>query len=68
MIVAGGSDEGGNYYDTTETLTVGQTDWKVTGSLPHRFYMGRMMSSNNVVYYIGSIVMSDLLNYQPYPL
>ena len=54
MIVAGGSDDGGNYYDTTETLTVGEPDWKITGSLPHRLYAGKMMPSNNVVYYIGS--------------
>ena len=55
MIVAGGSDDGGNYHDTTETLTVGQTVWRMTGALPHRIYAGKMMSSNNVVYFIGNI-------------
>ena len=53
MIVAGGSDYGGYYLDTTETLTVGETGWRTAGSLPYRFYAGKMRASNNVVYYIG---------------
>ena len=58
MIVAGGRnvvDEDTTEMDTTEILTVGETGWRMAGSLPHSLYAGRMRPSNNVVYYIGTV-------------
>ena len=55
MIVAGGWNVVDEETDTTETLTVGETGWRMAGSLPHKLNDGKMGASNNVVYFTGRV-------------